>query len=249
MVETESREVLEQQLPCSPAGKRSTQSHVRTRRNIAAELFEGLHGGGSRRGDVGRPVAGPQRHAGENNTIKIALVGCGGRGTGAALNALSTKGPTKLWAVADVFQRPTAQPKESDAAVSQASGRAQGATVHRHGRLQEGDRLVGCGRHRAAGHTAGVPADPRRVCRAAGPQRVHGKIVRRRRPRHSPYPQGGRSGHKEESQSGRRPDEPALQALGRNRRQNSTTAVSARSSPAGPTASTAPSASRRSRPA
>ncbi len=42
-------------------------------------------------------------HAGENNTIKIALVGCGGRGTGAALNALSTKGPTKLWAVADVF--------------------------------------------------------------------------------------------------------------------------------------------------
>jgi myo-inositol 2-dehydrogenase / D-chiro-inositol 1-dehydrogenase len=42
-------------------------------------------------------------HAGENNTIKIALVGCGGRGTGAALQALSTKGPTKLWAVADVF--------------------------------------------------------------------------------------------------------------------------------------------------
>lgn len=42
-------------------------------------------------------------HAAEDNTIKIALVGCGGRGTGAAANALSTKGPTKLWAVADVF--------------------------------------------------------------------------------------------------------------------------------------------------
>jgi predicted dehydrogenase len=40
----------------------------------------------------------------ENNTIKIALVGCGGRGTGAASQALSTKGPTKLWAVADVFE-------------------------------------------------------------------------------------------------------------------------------------------------
>lgn len=42
-------------------------------------------------------------HAAENNTIKVALVGCGGRGTGAAANALSTAGPTKLWAVADVF--------------------------------------------------------------------------------------------------------------------------------------------------
>jgi len=44
-------------------------------------------------------------HAAENNTIGIALVGCGGRGTGAAANALSTKsGPTKLVAMADVFE-------------------------------------------------------------------------------------------------------------------------------------------------
>jgi predicted dehydrogenase len=42
-------------------------------------------------------------YAAENNTIKIALVGCGGRGTGAAVNALSTQGPTKLYAMADVF--------------------------------------------------------------------------------------------------------------------------------------------------
>jgi myo-inositol 2-dehydrogenase / D-chiro-inositol 1-dehydrogenase len=42
-------------------------------------------------------------YAGEDNTIKIALVGCGGRGTGAAAQALGTKGPTKLWAMADVF--------------------------------------------------------------------------------------------------------------------------------------------------
>ena len=46
---------------------------------------------------------GSRSYAGENNTIKIALVGCGGRGTGAAANALSTKGPTKLVAMADVF--------------------------------------------------------------------------------------------------------------------------------------------------
>lgn len=50
-------------------------------------------------------VAIPHVHAAENNTIQIALVGCGGRGTGAAENALSVKnGPTKLVAMADVFE-------------------------------------------------------------------------------------------------------------------------------------------------
>jgi myo-inositol 2-dehydrogenase / D-chiro-inositol 1-dehydrogenase len=50
------------------------------------------------------PLAVPRPgYAAEDNTIKIALVGCGGRGTGAAANALSTKGPTKLVALADVF--------------------------------------------------------------------------------------------------------------------------------------------------
>lgn len=41
---------------------------------------------------------------GSDRTIKIALVGCGGRGTGAAGNALATAGPTNLWALADVFE-------------------------------------------------------------------------------------------------------------------------------------------------
>jgi predicted dehydrogenase len=49
-------------------------------------------------------IALPQVHARESNTIQLALVGCGGRGTGAAGNALSTQsGPTKLVAMADVF--------------------------------------------------------------------------------------------------------------------------------------------------
>ena len=39
----------------------------------------------------------------EDNTIKIALIGCGGRGSGAAVQALSTRGPVKLWAMADFF--------------------------------------------------------------------------------------------------------------------------------------------------
>jgi len=50
-------------------------------------------------------VAVPQFvHAAGDSTVQLALVGCGGRGTGAAFNALSTQqGPTKLVAMADVF--------------------------------------------------------------------------------------------------------------------------------------------------
>src|SRR5215510_14461012 len=51
-------------------------------------------------GPLGAPRPG---YCAEANTIKIALVGCGGRGTGAAANALATRGPTRLWAAADVF--------------------------------------------------------------------------------------------------------------------------------------------------
>lgn len=44
-------------------------------------------------------------HADEDNTIQLALVGCGGRGTGATTNALSVDaGPVRLVAMADVFE-------------------------------------------------------------------------------------------------------------------------------------------------
>jgi predicted dehydrogenase len=47
----------------------------------------------------------PSLYAGQSNVINIARVGCGGRGKGAAANALETKqGPVKLVALADVFQ-------------------------------------------------------------------------------------------------------------------------------------------------
>jgi predicted dehydrogenase len=42
-------------------------------------------------------------HAAGNDTLKIGLVGCGGRGTGAALNALQADKNSKLTALADVF--------------------------------------------------------------------------------------------------------------------------------------------------
>ena len=47
----------------------------------------------------------PHVHAQDSQTVQIALVGCGGRGTGAAGNAMSvTDGPVKLVAMADVAE-------------------------------------------------------------------------------------------------------------------------------------------------
>lgn len=47
----------------------------------------------------------PNVYAIEDNTINVALVGCGGRGSGAAVNALRVNnGPIKLVAMADIFE-------------------------------------------------------------------------------------------------------------------------------------------------
>jgi predicted dehydrogenase len=43
-------------------------------------------------------------HAQGDGTIKVGLIGCGGRGTGAAEQALSTGPDVSLWAVGDAFQ-------------------------------------------------------------------------------------------------------------------------------------------------
>ncbi len=49
-------------------------------------------------------VAVPAVYAAGSDLIQVALIGCGGRGTGAAANALASKGgPMKLVAMADVF--------------------------------------------------------------------------------------------------------------------------------------------------
>ncbi|MEK7258161.1 MAG: twin-arginine translocation signal domain-containing protein, partial [Bacteroidota bacterium] len=48
-------------------------------------------------------------HLDGDDTIKVALVGCGGRGTGAIIQALSTKQNVKLVAMADAFRDRLAQ--------------------------------------------------------------------------------------------------------------------------------------------
>src|SRR5215212_1856694 len=47
----------------------------------------------------------PAVHAAGSDEIKVALIGCGGRGSGAAMDALATaeRGPIKLYAMADAY--------------------------------------------------------------------------------------------------------------------------------------------------
>lgn len=51
-------------------------------------------------------VAVPYVHAAADDTIRLALIGCGGRGSGAVVDAYdSAHGPVKLVAMADLFQK------------------------------------------------------------------------------------------------------------------------------------------------
>lgn len=51
-------------------------------------------------------------HAAENNTLKVGLVGCGGRGSGAAVNAMNADPNVKLTAMADLFPDALAHSRE-----------------------------------------------------------------------------------------------------------------------------------------
>jgi len=72
---------------------------------LASGAVEALAADKEKKAKKAKPeTKAPSVHVGENNTIRVALVGCGGRGTGAALNALSVAdGPIELVAMADVF--------------------------------------------------------------------------------------------------------------------------------------------------
>ncbi len=64
---------------------------ARSRETLGASVLAGL--------------AAPHVHAAESNTIKLALIGCGGRGTGAVSDAFAaTGGPVRLHAMADLFE-------------------------------------------------------------------------------------------------------------------------------------------------
>ncbi len=62
-------------------------------------------GGAAAAGSVLAGAGVPWVHAAEDNTIRLALIGCGGRGRGAVGNAMGVRGgPVKLHAMADLYE-------------------------------------------------------------------------------------------------------------------------------------------------
>ena len=88
-------------------------------------------------------AAVPRVHAAEDNTIRLALIGCGGRGSGAVGNALSSpNGPTKLVAMADIvpeskLERVAPGPRASTSPLSMITSTNRRATL-RAGKRQPG---------------------------------------------------------------------------------------------------------------
>ncbi|MCY3022955.1 MAG: Gfo/Idh/MocA family oxidoreductase [Planctomycetota bacterium] len=82
--------------------KRDTK-HVKAQPASRREFLK--TSGAAAAGSALAAMALPRAYADENNTIRLALIGCGGRGSGAAVNAFeSPYGPVKLVAMADLFE-------------------------------------------------------------------------------------------------------------------------------------------------
>ena len=85
-------EVMEQQNKHNISSKSSRRQFLKR----SGRLFAGSAVSG---------IALPRIYAAQDDTIRLALVGCGGRGTGAVADAFSAKGGmVKLYAMADLFE-------------------------------------------------------------------------------------------------------------------------------------------------
>ena len=84
--------------------KSSRTSEVTSRRDFVKQSSVLVAGGAALMS--GMNIAGAAHVSGDDR-IKVALIGCGGRGRGAAVQALRTEGKVTLWAVADAFENPT----------------------------------------------------------------------------------------------------------------------------------------------
>ena len=126
----------------------------------------------------------PLVHAGEDNTIRVAVIGCGGRGTGAAANALTVKHGPSSWSPWPTLSRTgsTAVTRRSKRQLRRPGRRARGSPIRRLRRLQEGDGLPEAGRRGDLCNAAGVSLGTLRLRDREGAERLHGKAADRRWP-------------------------------------------------------------------
>jgi len=116
----------------------SPSSHDHPRKSSRRQFLRS--GGKLAAGSALAGVAIPRVHAAEDNTIRLALIGCGGRGSGAVGDALTVaQGPVKLFVMADIFERRIAA---SHKALSKEFGAAIDVPPER--------RFVGFDSHRKA---------------------------------------------------------------------------------------------------
>ena len=153
---------------------------------------------------LGRGVAGRRAglarsaHAAGSDTIKIALVGCGGRGTGAAVNALSTKANVKLVAMADAFQ--DSLERSLKAIQKQCKDRVDVPEERQFTGLDAYQKAIDSRRGPGAAlHAAGLPPDAVRGGGEGRQARLHGEAGGHRRPRRPPHPGRQRGGQEEEA--------------------------------------------------
>jgi len=77
--------------------------HIVSRRDFV-KTSAALAAGGMALGAIAAPAsAAPRRRFGADDPIKVALIGCGGRGCGAALDAIGADKGAIIWSAADVF--------------------------------------------------------------------------------------------------------------------------------------------------
>ena len=116
---------------------------------------------GGRRREPGGNLARPSAHAAGDDTIKIGLIGCGGRGTGAASKALSTEGNVKLVAMGDAFKD---RLEGSLKGIAEGSSSPSNASMCRRSASSSASmpikKVLDCGRRPGdSGHAAGLPPD------------------------------------------------------------------------------------------
>ena len=140
-------------------------------------------------------------HAAGSEVVRIGLVGCGGRGTGAAVNALknAAKANVKLVAMADAFSDRLESSLRNIQAELQGPPMVDVPPERQFVGLDAYQKAARCRRgHGAVVRPAGLPPRAVRGRRQGRQARLHGEAGGHRRPRHPPHPGRQRRGQEEE---------------------------------------------------
>jgi hypothetical protein len=136
--------------------------------------------------------------------LKDNQVTCGGRGTGAAGNALSVdNGPTQDRGHGRrVPEEPRCQPRQPEQRTrrKRQAGRATRTTLHRLRCLQAGHGCSEAWRRCDPDNSARISLGPLYLCDRKRPERIHGEARHCRRPNHEAHAGSERQGDRKESE-------------------------------------------------